>query len=74
MATWIKWWKDKTFMTVLAIALLTMLIGFLSVYFIEYGWIITMVLTIAGGVSIRKIVTNRIVKELEKEEGINKKL
>ena len=74
MATWIKWWKDKTFMTVLAIALLTMLIGFLSVYFIKYGWIITIVLTIAGGVSIRKIITNRIVKELEKEEGINKKL
>ena len=74
MATWIKWWKDKTFMTVLAIALLTMLIGFLSVYFIEYGWIITIVLTIAGGVSIRKIIINRIIKELEKEENINKKV
>ena len=64
MATWIKWWKDKTFMTVLAIALLTML----------FGWIITIVLTIAGGVSIRKIIINRIIKELEKEEGINKKV
>lgn len=74
MATWIKWWKDKTFMTVLAIALLTMLFGFLSVYFIEYGWIITIVLTIAGGVSIRKIIINRIIKELEKEEDINKKI
>lgn len=74
MATWIKWWKDKTFMTVLAIALLTMLFGFLSVYFIEYGWIITIVLTIAGGVSIRKIIINRIIKELEKEEDINKKM
>jgi CHASE2 domain-containing sensor protein len=74
MATWIKWWKDKTFMTVLAIALLTMLIGFLSVYFLEYGWIITIVSTVAGGISIRKIVTNRIIKELEKEEDINKKV
>ena len=74
MATWIKWWKDKTFMTVLAIALLTMLFGFLSVYFIEYGWIITIVLTIAGGVSIRKIIINRIIKEIEKEEDINKEV
>lgn len=74
MATWIKWWKDKTFMTVLAIALLTMLFGFLSVYFIEYGWIITIVLTMAGGVSIRKIIINRIIKEIEKEEDINKKV
>jgi CHASE2 domain-containing sensor protein len=74
MATWIKWWKDKTFMTVLAIALLTMLIGFLSVYFLEYGWIITIVSTVAGGISIRKIVTNRIIKELQKEEELNKNL
>lgn len=74
MATWIKWWKDKTFMTVLAIALLTMLIGFLLAYFIEYGWLITIVLSIAGGVSIRKVITNRIDKEVEKEEGLNKKL
>ena len=74
MATWIKWWKDKTFMTVLAIALLTMLIGFLLAYFIEYGWLITIVLSIAGGVSIRKVITNRIDKEVEKEEGLNKKM
>lgn len=74
MATWIKWWKDKTFMTVLAIALLTMLIGFLLAYFIEYGWLITIVLSIAGGISIRKVITNRLDKEVEKEEGLNKKL
>ena len=74
MATWIKWWKDKTFMTILAIALLTMLIGFLLAYFIEYGWLITIVLAIAGGVSIRKVITNRIDKEVEKEEWLNKKL
>ena len=74
MATWIKWWKDKTFMTILAIALLTMLIGFLLAYFIEYGWLITIVLSIAGGVSIRKVITNRIDKEVEKEERLNKKI
>lgn len=74
MATWIKWWKDKTFMTVLAIALLTMLIGFLFAYFIEYGWLITIVLSVAGGVSIRKVITNRIDKEVEKKEELNKKL
>ena len=74
MATWIKWWKDKTFMTILAIALLTMLIGFLLTYFIEYGWLITIVLSIAGGVSIRKVITNRIDKEVEKEDRLNKKL
>ena len=74
MATWIKWWKDKTFMTILAIALLTMLIGFLLAYFIEYGWLITIVLSIAGGISIRKVITNRIDKEVEKEEGLNKKM
>jgi hypothetical protein len=51
-----------------------MLIGFLLAYFIEYGWLITIVLSIAGGISIRKVITNRLDKEVEKEEGLNKKM
>lgn len=70
MATWFKWWKDKTFMTVLIIALLTMLIGFLIAYFIKYGWLVTCILSIISGVSIKKIITNRINEELRKQSEI----
>lgn len=57
--TWFRWWKDSTFMSVLAIAMLTMLIGFLLAYYIEWGWILTIVVTAIGGMSIRKIIIKR---------------
>lgn len=57
--TWFRWWKDKTFMSVLVIALLTMLIGFLLAYFLDWGWILTIVVTAIGGMSIRKIIVKR---------------
>lgn len=62
MSNWIKWWKDSTFMSVLVIALLTMLIGFLLAYFLEWGWILTIVVTAIGGMSIRRIIIKRINK------------
>ncbi len=60
--TWFRWWKDKTFMSVLVIAMLTMFIGFLLAYYIEWGWILTIVVTAIGGMSIRRIIIKRINK------------
>ena len=69
MSTWIKWWKDKTFMTILIIALSAMIIGFLSAYFIDWGWIITIILSAAAGVIMRKIIIKRIDEEVEKYDN-----
>ena len=66
MNEWIKWWKDKTFMSVLGVALLTMLIGFLLAYYIKWGWILTIVVTAIGGMSIRRIIIKRIDKTVDK--------
>ena len=66
MSNWIKWWKDKTFMSVLGVALLTMLIGFLLAYYIKWGWILTIVVTAIGGMSIRRIILKRIDKTVDK--------
>ena len=74
MSTWIKWWKDKTFMTILIIALSTMIIGFLSAYFIDWGWIITIILSAAAGVIMRKIIIKRIDEEVEKYDNQEKTL
>ena len=74
MSTWIKWWKDKTFMTILIIALSAMIIGFLSAYFIDWGWIITIILSAAAGVIMRKIIIKRIDEEVEKYDNQEKTL
>lgn len=60
MANWVKWWKDKTFLSVMGVALVTMLLGFLMAYYISWGWIITVLIGAIGGLVIRKIVVNRL--------------
>ena len=60
MANWFKWWKDKTFLSVMGVALVTMLLGFLMAHYISWGWIITVFIGAIGGLVIRKIVVNRI--------------
>jgi 4-hydroxybenzoate polyprenyltransferase len=72
MSNWIKWWKDSTFMSVLGVALLTMLIGFLLAYYIEWGWILTIVVTAIGGMSIRRIIIKRIDKMVNKKNNKRK--
>lgn len=64
MAKWIKWWKDKTFLAVMSVALVTMLLGFLMTYYISWGWIITVFIGAIGGLMIRKIVVNRLKERL----------
>lgn len=60
MSNWIKWWKNKTFMSVLGIALGTMGISFLLAYFIDWGWIPAIAMAICGGILIRKTVTKKL--------------
>lgn len=60
MVTWIKWWKSKFAWTLIGVTLLTMIVGFLLAYFIDWGWIVTIVVSCAGGLVIRKIITNKL--------------
>lgn len=67
MAEWIKWWKDKTFLTVLGIVAVTMLASFL-IAFIRCGWVLSIVIACLGGVAVRKVIIKRLDKAKEKEE------
>lgn len=65
---WIKWWKDKTFMTILGIALVAMVVSFLLAYFIEWGWILSVVVACLGGVAMRRVFSKKmdeVVKDIE---------
>lgn len=67
MATWFKWWKNKTFLLIMGISLITMIIAFLLAYFIEWGWILAIILTCIGGVLIRKIIDRAIDNWIDKQ-------
>lgn len=51
----VKWWKNKWAVLLMVIGILTVGIGFVFAYFIEWGWILTIAITAVGGISIRHI-------------------
>lgn len=65
--TWIKWWKDKTFMTILAITLATMVVAFLLTYFITWGWIPAIAMAVGGGLLIRRVFAKRMDEVADNE-------
>ena len=55
-----KWWKNKTFLTVLGIAVGIVVISFLLSYFITWGWIHAIAVTCIGGLGIRRVIIKKL--------------
>jgi ABC-type transport system involved in cytochrome bd biosynthesis fused ATPase/permease subunit len=66
---WIKWWKDKTFLLVWGIILLTMAVAFVVAYFIDFGWILSIVAAGIGGQAIRRVIVNKLNEKAEEDNG-----
>jgi ABC-type enterochelin transport system permease subunit len=71
MAEWIKWWKDKTFLTVLVIIAITMLVSFLVAFF-SCGWTLSVVIACLGGLGIRKVIIKRLDEESKNDLNVDK--
>jgi hypothetical protein len=63
MSTWVKWWKDKTFLKILGISLLAMGISF-GIAMIDPGntWcaVGAILAACSGGLVIRKVITKKL--------------
>lgn len=66
MGEWIKWWRNKTFLTILSIVLITMAISF-CVAFFSCAWWLSVIVACVGGFSIRKV----IIKKLDETNNSN---
>lgn len=60
MSKWFRWWKDRTFLKILGVVMVTMGIIFVLAYFIDWGWIPAIAMAICGGLLIRKMVTKKL--------------
>lgn len=62
MANWIKWWKSKFFWTIFGIAIIAMVLSFLSAYFLPSPWglICVILVCIPSGIAIRKLSIKKI--------------
>jgi hypothetical protein len=56
---WIKWWKNKTFLTVLGIVLITMAISFCIAFF-SCAWWLSVIVACVGGFGVRKVIINKL--------------
>lgn len=65
MSTWVKWWKNKTVVTVFIIALVAMVLSFITAYFITWGWIPSIIIAGTGGILIRRVIINAVNKWIE---------
>mgnify|MGYP003291860881 CR=1 FL=1 len=60
MVEWIRWWKDRTFLTILAIAIVAMLVAFVFARYISWGWIVSCLVGLLAGLFIRKVITRKL--------------
>lgn len=57
---WIRWWEDKTFLAILAVALLTMGAALASALLWEWGWLGSIAVALGGGYAVRRIVQRKL--------------
>lgn len=62
MAEIIKWWKNKWAVLIICTGVLSVVIAFLFAYFISWGWILSIITAIGGGITMR-IFINKLIDE-----------
>jgi hypothetical protein len=69
MVNLIKWFKDRTFISAAIIAIVAVLLGFLTAHYISWGWLITLFIGAIGALAIRRILVGKF-KEISKDNEI----
>ena len=65
MSNWIKWWKDKTFLAMMVIAIIAVVLAYVFARFVTWGWVVSLVIGVVGGLGIRHVVVKEL-NELDK--------
>ena len=62
MAQFFKWWKNKTALSIIITAILSVVISFLFAYFFSWGWLVSIAIAIGGGLLIRYFLIKALKK------------
>ena len=65
MSNWIKWWKDKTFLAMMVIAIIAVVLAYVFARFVTWGWVVSLVIGVVGGLGIHHVVVKEL-NELDK--------
>jgi zinc transporter ZupT len=56
----VKWWNNKWAVLIMVVGVLTVGVGFLFAYFISWGWILSILTAIGGGIGISVLIDKMI--------------
>lgn len=56
----VKWWNNKWAVLIMVVGVLTVGVGFLFAYFISWGWILSILTAIGGGIGISMLIDKLI--------------
>lgn len=55
----IKWWKDNTFLAVVAIVIVAVVSACVMARCFDWGWIVSMLIGVAVGLLIRRLIVDK---------------
>lgn len=64
-----KWWKNKTALSIIGIALGSVLLAFLFAYFFTWGWYVSIAIALGGGYWIRTILFKKLNEMADKYDN-----
>lgn len=70
---WIKWWKDKTILTIYGIIAIAIVLSFLTAYYLSnpFNWLLPILICIPCGLVIRKLIVKKLTETFEKLDTNN---
>lgn len=73
MAEWIKWWKDKTILTIYSVVAIAIVLSFLTAYYLSnpFNWLLPILICIPCGLVIRKLIIKKLTETFEKLDTNN---
>lgn len=70
---WIKWWKDKTILTIYSVVAIAIVLSFLTAYYLSnpFNWLLPILICIPCGLVIRKLIVKKLTETFEKLDTNN---
>lgn len=69
----IKWWKDKTILTIYSVVAIAIVLSFLTAYYLSnpFNWLLPILICIPCGLVIRKLIVKKLTETFEKLDTNN---
>lgn len=67
MGEWIRWWKDRTFLTILITCIVAMILSFVFARYFIWGWIASLFIGVISGLFIRGVIVERLDDECDED-------